>query len=112
MIELVVMLNEPVQALSIGCVVESSLENRSWRDAIRAVTRRIADARGDADSPLSVNVVFHVPGRTLKPEFDGVRTGRYSKANQLLMVQVAVPELVPEDPDEYLLDAVSAAIAE
>jgi hypothetical protein len=107
-----VTIDEPAEVLSIGCVLGGGIANRPWRDAISALTHRVIAARKDIESPLNLNVVFHVPGSMLKPEFEGVRTGRFSKAMQLLMVQVAVPEAVPPDPDEYLLDAVGAAIDE
>jgi hypothetical protein len=67
------------QAISIGAVVESRPENHEWRNAIRQLTIRIDDAQAGVASPLNLNVVFHVPGRTFKPEFSGVRTGRFSK---------------------------------
>jgi hypothetical protein len=105
-----VMMDEPAQVLSIGSVLGGGIANRPWRDAIAALTHRVITARQDAESPLNVNVVFHVPGSMLKPEFEGVRTGRFSQPLRLLMVQVALPETVPPDPEGYLLDAIGAAI--
>jgi hypothetical protein len=53
-----------------------------------------------------------VPGRTFKPEFAGVRTGRFSKKDNELMIQVALPETVPTDPASFLRASVLAAIDE
>jgi|SRR3989344_2493991 len=39
-----------------------------------------------------LNVVFHVPGSLLKPEFVGARTGSLSRKENIMMVQIAVPE--------------------
>jgi hypothetical protein len=106
------MIDEPAQTLSIGSVLGGGIANRPWQDAIVALTHRVIAAREDVESPLNLNVVFHVPGSMLKPEFEGVRTGRFLKPLRLLMVQVALPEAVPPDPERYLLDAMGAAIDE
>jgi hypothetical protein len=103
---------EQPEPLSLGSVVEPSMDNKPWREAIRALSVGVADARQAKQVPLNLNVVFHVPGRQFKPEFSGVRTGRYSAKDRLLMVQVAVPETVPEDPNVYVRDAVDLAIDE
>lgn len=85
-------MDEPAQVLSIGSVVGGSTPtNRTWRDAIRDLTSRVIAARSDVEAPLNVNVVFQVPGDVIKPDFDGTRTGRFSKKDSLLMVQVALP---------------------
>jgi hypothetical protein len=59
-----------------------------------------------------VNVVFHVPGHILGVDFQGVRTGRFSKKDSWLMVQVALPEEPPEDVDAYLKLTLVEAIDE
>lgn len=106
-------MDEPVEVLSIGSVVgRSTSTNRRWRDAIGELTRAVADARSDIRSPLNVNVVFQVAGNVVQPDFEGARTGRYSKADRLLLVQVALPDDVPDDPDGYLREALLDAIAE
>ena len=105
--------DEAAQALSLGVVVGGTTSaNKPWGNSIRDLSIRIDDARKGVDASLNLNVVFHVPGNMLKPEFVGVRTGRFSKSRALLMVQVAVPEEVPPDPMSYLKDAVHAAINE
>ncbi|MHB8695407.1 MAG: hypothetical protein ACYDHH_29620 [Solirubrobacteraceae bacterium] len=101
---------EQAQPLSIGVVVDSTVENRPWRDAARELTIRVADVRADLVTPLNVNVVFHIGGRSFKPEFSGIRTGSFSKRRSLLMVQVALPKEVPPDPKTYLKQAVYDAL--
>jgi hypothetical protein len=106
-------MDEPVEVLSVGSVVGGSTStNRLWRDAIGELTRAVAEARADVASPLNVNVVFQVPGNVVRPDFEGVRTGRFSKADRLLLVQVALPDEVPDEPGGYLRGALSIAIAE
>jgi hypothetical protein len=59
-----------------------------------------------------VNVIFHVPGELLEPEFTGVRTGHFSKRDSLLLVQVALPRKPPEDLSGFLKAAAQAAVDE
>jgi hypothetical protein len=99
--------------LSIGSVVGGATSaNRAWRDAIQDLTRRVKEARTGFEAPLNVNVVFHVPGHLLAPDYAGVRTGTFSRSQRLLMVQVALPAEPPPDPAEYLQSAAQAAIDE
>ncbi len=105
--------DEKIEAISLGSIVGgATAANRLWRDAIKDLGQGIRNARIDVEVPLSLNVVFHVPGNMLKPEFVGVRTGIFSKSKSLLMVQVAIPESAPSDPMAYLKDSVRAAIDE
>jgi hypothetical protein len=104
---------EAVGALSLGLIADgSSPMNRAWRQAIRDLHLRLHASKDSSDTLLKLNVVFHVPGNVFKPEFVGVRTGRYSKREAMLMVQVAVPEEEPLDPAHDVKNAVSAAIDE
>jgi hypothetical protein len=106
-------MHEPVEVLSIGSVVGGpSSANQPWREAIADLTRSVAEARDAVTSPLNINVVFQVPGSILQPDFHGTRTGRYSKADRLLLVQVALPEEVPDEPKRYVRAALSDAIGE
>jgi len=104
---------EPVEVLSIGIIEGGSTPaNRPWRVALTELTRRVVDARKGVETPLNVNVVFHVPGNILKPDFNGPRTGSFAKEQRLLMVQVALPEEVPDDPVAYVEAATHGAIDE
>ncbi|MBM7829448.1 hypothetical protein JOE59_000153 [Agromyces cerinus] len=38
-----------------------------------------------------MDVVFHVPGPLLTPDYEGIRTGTLSRRDRLIQVQVAVP---------------------
>jgi hypothetical protein len=106
-------MEEAAQVLSIGSVVGGSTSgNRPWRDEIRDLTHRVSTERSGIESPLNVNVVFHVPGNLLAPDYAGVRTGSFSRARRLLMVQVALPVETPEDAFDYLCDATATAIDE
>ena len=66
------------------------------------IDREISNMRfpeKDTGLPMSLNVVFHVPGSIIGLDWAGVRTGRFSKKEKMLMVQVAVPEEVKQSAD-------------
>jgi hypothetical protein len=55
--------------------------------------------------PFDINIVFHVPGSIVKPDYSGVRTGRFSVKQKKLMILVSVPENLMESPElESFLD--------
>jgi hypothetical protein len=101
-------------ALSLGVVVGGTGQNaRGWGDAVMQLARRVKLAREGIDSPIRVNVVYQVPGEVVPVKFSGVRTGRYSAVDRLLLIQVALPESpMPPDVEEILLKLLVAAIEE
>jgi hypothetical protein len=106
-------MSEAAKSLSIGSILGGgSPWSTAWNDAIRALTIRVANARKGVVSPVNVNIVFHVPGDIIKPDFEGVRTGSFSKKMSLLMIQVALPEAPPEDIDADLQSRVMQALDE
>ena len=105
-----------VPLLSIGSVLgDSDVESMAWKRAISLLGKRIQVAREGLDSPLRVNVVFHADGRLAPNEFEGVRTGRFSRMDSHLVVQAAVPTGAAADRHDTLLgllqEAVDAAVA-
>jgi hypothetical protein len=104
--------DEAAEVLSIGSVVGGATpRNAPWRDAIRNLAVGVKEARSGVQAPLCLNIVFHVPGNILKPEFSGTRTGTFSRRRALLMVQVALPDEPPPDADRYVISAAHAAIS-
>jgi hypothetical protein len=104
---------ERSEPLSIGTIMGGqTAANSRWTGPIRNLTRRVRDARKGIEVPLGVNVVFHIPGNLLQPEFEGLRTGSYSRKRSLLMVQAALPEEPPDDPDAHLVMMLLRAIDE
>lgn len=104
-------MDDPALVLSIGTIVGGrTAANKPWREALTRLGQSVAEAREGVSSPVNVNVVFHIPGNFLKPEFEGTRTGSYRKADSLLMVQVAVPESPVADYYGWALDALRKAV--
>jgi hypothetical protein len=52
--------------------------------------------QGQADETGSLDVVFHVPGSLVSPDYDGVRTGTFWRKKRILQVQIAVPRDLSE----------------
>ena len=105
--------DEPIQVLSIGIVCDA-LSNKRWIAAMKKASQRIQELRAGRLSEFNVNVVFQVPAEDFTLEFEGLRSGRFSRKQRALMVQVAIPEGEPEgDPDEevrrLLLEAIDLA---
>lgn len=50
-------------------------------------------------STASINIVFHVPGSIVKPDYTGIRTGKFSAKLKKLMIQVSVPETMLDSPE-------------
>ena len=97
-------LNDPAQVLSIGMVLGGRTpENRPWLGPIQQLMRDVTKAREGFESAINVNVELQVPGNLFGPDFEGVRTGAFRKADSLLKVQVAIPSTAPMDPRASLL---------
>jgi hypothetical protein len=104
---------EAVPALSIGAVVGGQSPSAAkWRASIRALTNAVAIAAQEIQTPININVIYQVPGHIIKPDFEGVRTGVYSKSKRWLIVQVALPEKAPDDSDAYVRRTLAAAVDE
>ncbi len=88
-------------------------------EAIRrlAVLVRQADAASTeqlAEGEAAVDLLFHVPGSLSRPDYEGMRTGRWFKAHRVLVVQVAVPEALSTDPaavDAFVGGALRSAVS-
>lgn len=106
-------MDEPIPALSVGSIEGGSSPSMSrWRDAITRLTIEVASAAQHVESPLRVNVIYQVPGNIVRPDFEGVRTGHYSKKDASLIVQAAVPDDAPNDVDGHIRRLLVEAIGE
>src|SRR5437870_4813754 len=91
-------------ALSLGVVAGGvGSSTKAWTDAVRRVMNRVVELREGVHSPLNLNIVYQIPGEVFHPDFVGVRTGRWSSHEQLLMVQVALPTESTDDMDSRVI---------
>ena len=105
---------EPLPGLLIGAVLgDSDAKSMAWSRAIGTLSRDVEQQSIGLSTPVRLNVVYHVDGRLVPNDFEGVRTGRFNKAKSLLVVQAAVPADMPDEPESLLLklleDSVVAA---
>jgi hypothetical protein len=104
---------EQPDVLSIGSVVGGvGAAARAWNEPLKDLTQRVMEARVGVESPLKLNVVFHVPGEVLDFDEEYVRTGRYDSRTRHLMVQATFPRIAPADPEGFLLARLSEAVGE
>ena len=66
----------------------------------------------EMSSEGSLDIAYHVAGSLVRPQFEGLRTGKFSKREKTLMVQIAVPILFESDIHlaHFLVDALREAI--
>ena len=99
------------EPLSVGVIVGGfTVESRIWRDALVRLSRPVSGIRNHLDSSLNINVEFQIPGHLIAPDFQGIRTGMFRKADCLLKIQVAVPVNPPNDPYAYGVQAMRDAV--
>lgn len=98
------------EALSVGAIGGGPGTDRRWVAAVMALMRAVKEARWCVESPLAVNVVYQIPGPNLTPEFEGLRTGLFSRKRRELMVQVALPPEPAESADEEVRCFLRAAV--
>ena len=73
-------------------------ENRTAIAAAEAIGK-LADQVSENIEPdgLQLDLTFHIAGSIVKPDYEGIRTGRYLPKHQLLVVQAAIPVPLPAD---------------
>lgn len=80
----------------------------------RAITKVIRlRGLGQEGAYGSLDVVFHVPGSFVKPDYQGLRTAKFSRKDRKLMVQVSVPgEMVTsEDAESFVVQSLRDAVS-
>lgn len=98
------------ESLSIGAIGGGPGTDRRWVAAVMALMRAVKEARLLVETPLAVNVVFQIPGPNLTPEFEGMRTGLFSRKQSELMVQVALPPEPQESAGQEVRCLLRAAV--
>jgi hypothetical protein len=102
-----------VPALAIGAVLgDSDAGNMAWSRAIGALSLQAQERRQGVNAPVRLNVAYHVDGRLVPNEFTGVRTGRFDKRTNRLVVQAAVPGDSVEDKRKVLMGLLNDAVDE
>jgi|GEM_PF-1116271 len=59
-----------------------------------------------------IDFVFHIPGSVMKPDFKGIRTGRFSRKQKILQIQCAVPKKLVDADEEKVVKFIFKSIRE
>jgi hypothetical protein len=89
-------------ALYIGGIFRGpELERSRIYKVIGALTLAKDSAQPQVVNPTDgeLDLVYHVPGSLFKVDFQGIRTGRISKKERIMQVQMAVPEAALNAPN-------------
>ena len=100
--------------ISIGAVIGGP-ECAFMDKYVRLLMGFFIDNRSVDTSSAEVNIVFHLPGSIIKPDYVGLRTGTFSKKRKKLMVQAAVEDefirsTSSEEVINYLVEVSDEAI--
>ena len=100
--------------ISIGAIIGGP--ESSFFDGILCEFMRHCESEGHlSGEPVKVNIVYHLPGSMMPPDFVGVRPAKFSRKDKKLMVQAAVESEMStvRDRDEildYIIDVADEAI--
>jgi hypothetical protein len=100
--------------ISVGMVLGGPEQVR-FEQEVRELMRFCRENRERGFAGSEINLVYHVPGSICKPNYVGVRTGKFSKKERCLMVQIAVEEdfAALDDTDQirrYIFETADEAI--
>ena len=106
-------MNGTQSALLVGAILgDADADSLAWSRAIGVVSARAESLSVSLATPLRLQVEIHVDGRTSPNEFLGARTGRFSRAKSLLVIQVALAKPVSDDPVATVCQLVGEAVSE
>lgn len=99
--------DDDLPLLSVGVVLGGP--SSPWEQPLRALAREVRRVRETfPDDGLRVNVVFYAPGTGFQPDFQGARSGTFSRRHGRLMIQVGLPEFSEDFQDAVLREFASA----
>jgi hypothetical protein len=100
--------------ISIGAIVGGP--GSAFFDNILCEFMRHCESEGHlTGESVRVNIVYHMPGSILSPDFIGIRPAKFSRKEKRLMIQVAVEDEMITVRDrneimEYIIDVALQAI--
>lgn len=100
--------------ISIGAIIGGP--ESSFFDRVLCEFMRHCESEGHLSGELvKVNIVYHLPGSMMPPDFIGVRPAKLSRKDKKLMVQAAVEAEMADvrDRDEildYIIDVADEAL--
>lgn len=78
--------------------------------AVHRIRRLAVEAAERHPGDFGLQFLFHVGGPGHGPGYKGVRTGSYRRRKGRKEIQIAVPEVVPYPPEEFLAAQLEQAL--
>lgn len=100
--------------ISIGAIIGGT--ESAFFDRVLCEFMRHCESEGHlSGEKVKVNIVYHLPGSIMPPDFIGVRSAKFSRKDKKLMVQVAVENEMADVRDrneilDYIIDVADEAI--
>jgi hypothetical protein len=83
----------------------STAANRGIRAAVDRLGHLVDQVEWTpADDEAAVDMEFHVTGNLLKPDYEGMRTGRWARSSRVQVVQYAIPVELEESSEEEVVN--------
>lgn len=104
---------EPALAIYIGRVgYGPKLDRLPISRSIDTIRETLRDELAEASDGPSIDIVVHIPGSLGEPDFDGIRTGRLARPEQMVQAEIAVPLEIASssEPTGPLLEFIASAI--
>src|SRR5262245_41896304 len=100
--------------ISIGAIIGGP--ESSFFDKVLCEFMRHCESEGHlSGEPVQINIVYHIPGSLMSPDFIGVRPAKFSRKDRKLMVQAAVEKEMTLVRDrhvvlDYIIDVADEAV--
>jgi hypothetical protein len=100
--------------ISIGAIIGGP--ESAFFDKVLCEFMRHCESEGHlSGEPVKVNIVYHLPGSIMPPDFIGVRPAKFSRTDKKLMVQAAVENEMAsvrsrDEVLDYIIDVADEAI--
>jgi hypothetical protein len=100
--------------ISVGAIIGGP--ESAFFDKVLCEFMRHCESEGHlSGEPAKVNIVYHLPGSVMPPDFAGIRPAKFSRKDQKLMIQVAVESEMAsvrsrDEILDYIIDVADEAI--
>jgi len=101
--------------ITIGAIIGGP--ESAFFDRVLCEFMRHCESEGHlSGEPVRVNIVYHLPGSIMPPDFVGVRPAKFSRKDKKLMVQAAVESQMAsvrnrDEVLDYIVDVADEAIS-
>jgi hypothetical protein len=98
-------------SIQASAIINGTRNNASTEEVVHRILRLAGDAGKRHPAEFGVDYLIVLAGDVSKLEFEGVRTGSFSKTSGRKSIQIAVPEILEGVPTEFLATRLEEAFA-